>query len=38
MGRVPPTGGAAQVWLSDPRLNGIVAARAGIALMADRAR
>jgi sugar lactone lactonase YvrE len=33
--RIPPAGGRAQVWLSDPRLNGVVVGPAGIELMAD---
>ncbi|MEA2158403.1 MAG: hypothetical protein QOD66_783 [Solirubrobacteraceae bacterium] len=33
--RVPPTGGAASVWLTDPRLNGIIVGPAGLQLMAD---
>ena len=34
--RVPPGGGAAHVWLSDSRLNGVVVGPAGIALEADQ--
>lgn len=34
--RVPPAGGAAKVWLNDPRLNGIIVGPAGIELMPDR--
>lgn len=34
--RVAPGGGRARVWLTDPRLNGIIVGPAGIALMPDR--
>jgi hypothetical protein len=34
--RVPPRGGAAQVWLADPRLDGDMFGTAGIVLAADR--
>ena len=34
--RVPPHGGAAQVWLADPRLDGNMFGTAGIVLAADR--
>jgi sugar lactone lactonase YvrE len=34
--RIPPAGGAARVWLNDPRLNGTIVGPAGIELMADR--
>ena len=34
--RVPPGGGAAQVWLADPRLDGVQFGTSGIALTADR--
>jgi sugar lactone lactonase YvrE len=33
--RIPPAGGAAKVWLSDPLLNGTIVGPAGIELMAD---
>ena len=33
--RVPPGGGAAKVWLNDPRLSGIIVGPAGIELMPD---
>lgn len=33
--RIPPTGGAAKVWLTDPSFNGIVAGPAGIQLLSD---
>jgi sugar lactone lactonase YvrE len=34
--RVPPSGGAASVWLTDPRFNGFVVGPAGIELMPDQ--
>jgi hypothetical protein len=34
--RIPPGGGKATVWLTDPRLNGIIVGPAGIELMPDR--
>ena len=33
--RVPPGGGQAKVWLTDPRFNGIIVGPAGIQLMPD---
>jgi sugar lactone lactonase YvrE len=33
--RVPPRGGRARVWLTDPRFNGIIVGPAGIELLAD---
>jgi hypothetical protein len=33
--RVPPRGGQARVWLTDPRFNGIIVGPAGIELLAD---
>lgn len=34
--RVPPSGGRASVWLTDPRFNGTIVGPAGIELMHDR--
>jgi sugar lactone lactonase YvrE len=33
--RVPPRGGAASVWLTDPRFNGVIVGPAGIQLLGD---
>jgi streptogramin lyase len=34
--RIPPGGGQAKVWMSNPAFNGVIVGPAGIALMADR--